>query len=244
MGILGWWFFSSSSLYWIAQGLGAVEGKAATNSLEAFKESYKKGFRVFEIDLRLTKDDEVCASAEEAAMATDKKKFLATKVMEKYEPLCLEGLTRLLKEYPEAFFVLDVNPTKDPNETYRRIYQKLFRAWSETTEFWTRVFPQIYQETDLGFLKGFYRFHSVIYNVTRTKSTDDALVMFVAKSPEVSAVAMSKTMYSSTIAKEARREKRQVYVIGVNQLAESKAFIAKGATGFFTDTLNPLSQVE
>ena len=36
-------------------------GKAYTNSLQAFEYNYKKGFKVFEVDLDFTSDDELIA---------------------------------------------------------------------------------------------------------------------------------------------------------------------------------------
>lgn len=239
VGIAGWWLFSATKISFYARGLGAVEGKALTNSKEAFAESYKKGFRDFEIDLRLTSDDEVCASADEAPVRTDKKTFLAKKIQDKFEPLCLDGLTEILKTHADALFLLDVNPTKDSAEAFRRIYQKLVRAWSDNPEIWSRVTPQIYQELDLGVLKSYYRFRSVAYNLTRTKSTDDAVVMFVARTPEITSVVMDGPKFSSTVAKEARRAGRGVTVIGVNGAKEIAEFSKKGATAFLTDTHGP-----
>ena len=50
-------FFISRNL--IAHALGQVDNTPYTNSLEAFNDSYKRGYRFYEVDLTLTKDNKV-----------------------------------------------------------------------------------------------------------------------------------------------------------------------------------------
>ncbi|AQT83571.1 hypothetical protein B1222_02595 [Paenibacillus larvae subsp. pulvifaciens] len=45
----------------IAHALGMVGGQDGTNSYEAFLANYKKGFRIFEVDLILTSDGKLAA---------------------------------------------------------------------------------------------------------------------------------------------------------------------------------------
>jgi glycerophosphoryl diester phosphodiesterase len=49
---------ASPSAY-IAHALGSVDGYVYTNTVEAFEESYAKGFRLFECDLVLLRDGTV-----------------------------------------------------------------------------------------------------------------------------------------------------------------------------------------
>ena len=46
---------------YIAHALGGVGGKTYTNSIQAFEHNYNKGFKVFEVDLDFTSDDELIA---------------------------------------------------------------------------------------------------------------------------------------------------------------------------------------
>lgn len=46
---------------YIAHALGGIDGKAYTNSPQALEYNYKKGFKVFELDLDFSSDDELIA---------------------------------------------------------------------------------------------------------------------------------------------------------------------------------------
>lgn len=54
--------FSKDVDRFIAHAGGAVQGKTYTNSLEALNASYKKGFRLFELDIIKTSDGEFVAA--------------------------------------------------------------------------------------------------------------------------------------------------------------------------------------
>ncbi|GAA3327987.1 hypothetical protein GCM10020331_070140 [Ectobacillus funiculus] len=45
----------------VVHGLGFIEGYYVTNSLDALLVNYKRGFRVFEIDLNMTSDGHLVA---------------------------------------------------------------------------------------------------------------------------------------------------------------------------------------
>ncbi len=264
VGILGWVFLASSELYWIASSLGGIEGKSGTNSLQAFEVNYKKGFRSFEIDLMLSSDDEVCAFSSLDLMdkefglplrfsKIDHKNFLNQKYFGKFQPLCLEQLTSMIKKNSDVFFVIRTKESRNTTaaqdsgnyeEAFKRIYQKLFRAWAETPEFWTRLIPEISGESDLSYLNKFYRFRSVIYSLDRAKATDDQVYIFAERHPEVTAVSLGTKRFSSALARQLKGLKRGLFLYNINDAKEMNRFVKEGATGFYTDFLEPIAKVK
>ena len=47
----------------IAHAMGGIDGQVYTDSLEAWEENYKRGYRVFEVDLRVLDDATVVCSS-------------------------------------------------------------------------------------------------------------------------------------------------------------------------------------
>lgn len=247
---------------WIAHALGGVGGKDYTNSLEAFVFSYGRGFRVFEIDLMFTADRDVCAFHSLDSMGrefgvphrvseVDAATFRGLRYFGKYTPICLEELGRLMDQYPDALIVLDMKdsqnnaPEQDmrvSRDAFEQIYQHIFEAWRSHPERWQRIIPQIYHAEDLSFLQASHqRFHSVIYTLYRTNASDDEVIAFVSMHPEITAVTTYKTRFRPELAARLANLGRDTFVHTLNDKAEIDGFIARGATGFYTDFHAPLS---
>ena len=101
----------------IAHGMGAVdeiwtEGSAPLNCLEGFLERYEAGVRVFEADLRLTRDGKVVLRHDwwpadwqegiNGASVPTREEFLSKPIFGVYTPLSFRDLLLLLKEIGRA----------------------------------------------------------------------------------------------------------------------------------------------
>ena len=100
----------------IAHGLGAVDDISVLNCLEGFLSQYAQGVRVFEVDLRLTRDQRVVLrhdwragwqrGVSEANVPT-LEEFLEKSILRKYTPLSFQDLLLLMEEYPDICIVTD-----------------------------------------------------------------------------------------------------------------------------------------
>ena len=242
----------------IAHALGSVDGHTYTNSIDAFEHNYGRNFRVFEIDLLLTGDGEVCAfhnveslqpefGVDGRIAETNRDAFLSYRYYGKYRPLCLPELTRLMQTYPDAYFVLDIKSSQhtkqsddskvDP-KTYREVYRKLSQEWQSTPECWDRIIPYIYSPTDRAFLRSVHEFPALIYSLQRTSADDDEVLAFVKTAPEVAAVALNRDRFTEHLARQLGKMSRQIYVYTVNDPSEVDTFVRRGADGFITDSIS------
>lgn len=113
----------------IAHGMGAVEelwteGSAPLNCLEGFLEGYEAGVRVFEADLRLTRDGKVVLRHDwwpsdwqegiNGASVPTREEFLSKPIFGVYTPLSFLDLLLLLEEYPDICIITDTKFT-DPD---------------------------------------------------------------------------------------------------------------------------------
>lgn len=109
----------------VAHALGQVDGRAETNSKEAFFYSYEQGMRVFEADFQLTSDEvlvvrhdfdqmsyynlEQMVINQSTDMTVDR--FTSELINLKYTPLTAEDLVYLFLEHGDTYLITDSKDT-------------------------------------------------------------------------------------------------------------------------------------
>ncbi|ANQ52180.1 sulfatase-like hydrolase/transferase [Flammeovirga sp. MY04] len=108
----------------IAQAGGVIDKENYTNSLEALNNSYKKGFRFFELDFSQTKDKHIVAAhswkafhyflGDNKADAFNYKDFISSKIYGKYSPLDMNLINQWFAKHTDAVLMTDnpISPKK------------------------------------------------------------------------------------------------------------------------------------
>jgi len=114
--------YAKDTLRFIAHAGGAVEGIRYTNSKEALDKSYKKGFRLFELDILKTSDDVFVAAHDwknwaeitqyKGVLPPSYRVFLQSKIHGKYTPMGIEEINAWFTTHEDAVLVTD--KTNDP----------------------------------------------------------------------------------------------------------------------------------
>lgn len=98
----------------IAHAGGCFQGEDYSNSLGALSESYKKGFRIFELDIQITKDNVFVAVHNwiEWAKRNNYKGQLPPLLKDfiehqKVSPLAMNDINKWFAKHPDAFLVTD-----------------------------------------------------------------------------------------------------------------------------------------
>ncbi len=105
------------STRWIAHAGGMWQQQKYTNSLEALNASYQQGFRLFELDLRLTSDGEIVAVHDWSSWSQQvafvgvippsKDEFLHYGIGKNLTPLTMKQINDWFTKHPDAFLVSD-----------------------------------------------------------------------------------------------------------------------------------------
>lgn len=139
--------YSADARRFIAHAGGAIEGHTYTNSLEAMNLSYKKGFRLFELDIIKTADNSFVAahdwkhwasqSGYTGDEAPDLKTFMGRKILGKYTPMDMESINSWFASHPDAILVTDkTNDATGFSQQFvdkQRLMMELF-SWQAVTE--------------------------------------------------------------------------------------------------------------
>ena len=109
--------YKKDTLRYIAHAGGKIEGLTYTNSLEALNLSYKKGFRLFELDIIKTSDGQFVAAHDWeywskttrylGEIPASHEQFLNYKIHDKFTPLDINKINKWFSIHTDAILVTD-----------------------------------------------------------------------------------------------------------------------------------------
>lgn len=223
---------------YVAHALGSIDGKTYTNSKEAFELNYKKGFRIFEVDLILLKDGTVFCAHNNARSKYGLSKAFAETTMDelsgtlclgKYTPLNGSQLLNLLNEYKDAYIITDTK------YSHIAILKTLVaEAEKKYPSVLDRIIPHIAGAYDLRQLRRIYPFQYYMLALYRSSMTDDQVIEFV-KDNHISAVMMWwDSRYTDEFKEKLRRAGAVTYVHSLRDPKKIASFREQGV-GIYID---------
>ncbi|MBE0339356.1 phosphatidylinositol-specific phospholipase C/glycerophosphodiester phosphodiesterase family protein [Paenibacillus sp. 23TSA30-6] len=237
----------------ISHAMGAVDGLAYTNAREAFMNNYKKGSRVFEVDLMFTSDGHLVARHEWTESFTEQmqqeqavgkeqggkpwsyEQFKNTPIYGSYTPVDWNDVLDLLEKYPDAYVVTDTKE-QDPAQIKQLFAQLTRQTQEKNPELLSRIVPQIYDEEMLRTLRSIYPYTSIIYTLYATEDTDDQIIRFVQQN-DITAVTLPENRVSGALVESLRQAGAVCYVNTINDLKDAADYEQMGVRGFYTDVL-------
>lgn len=134
----------------ICHALGEIDRVKFTECQESFEKHYQEGYRVFELDFCLTKDNNPVVlhdwnrfnkgmlsmpshrkNNNDTDMLMTYEEFAETKILGKYTSLTMNRFVSLADRYPDAYFIISA---KSLNQQYDRDVQKIFSELFNQTE--------------------------------------------------------------------------------------------------------------
>lgn len=236
---------------YIAHAMGGVDRRAYTNSLEAFETNYKMGYRMFEIDITFSVENEpillhswnpeglkkLGLPAAWNENRPTKRQFENTLVNGMYHTLSFEDACKLMQKHKDITFVLDA---KAEGERCKRIYEKCVEtAKSIDPKLLDRMIPQIYEEDMLNDVMDVYDFKSIIYSLYKQDELNSKEIIDFAYENGVKAVVVDRSKLSSKFISELKQRGVYVYVNTYNNTEKVKELEQLGAKGIFSDFINP-----
>ncbi|MBW5446996.1 glycerophosphodiester phosphodiesterase [Cohnella sp. CFH 77786] len=229
----------------VAHAMGGIGGTRLTNSREAFVINYGRGFRVFEVDLRLTSDGYPVALHDWGALRNpvSLREFMSMPVRKKYHPLEWSDIVQLAELYPDVYFVTDTKERsrRGIERSFRRIAASL--EASPRPDVRGRIVPQIYRRSMYGQLERIFPFPSYIYTLYDSPDSDGEVVLFLKRAPKIRAVTMPEYRVTRRFVSELKKLGVKIYVHSVNDPRIYETYRRLGVDGIYTDTLAPGSSV-
>lgn len=158
----------------VAHALGNIDSIPYSNSYQAFLNSYRNGFRAFEVDLEILKSGElICfhrGSEGEIGLREEIGQYrledlAGRKFAGKFDLMTAEQFIRATAELSDFVVITD---TKGDFATINRRFVELAREFSPTLL--QRIVPQIYEDGDINLAQAeeIYDFQYVLYSLYKT----------------------------------------------------------------------------
>lgn len=223
----------------IAHALGGIDGISYTNSLEAFIENYKAGYRIFEVDLIFTDDNQLVAKHDwdsNNGTALSYNEYMDSKINEKYAPLDFEDIAILIQTYKDVYIITDTKETDQTNTTmaFQAIYNTANNIDNTILD---RIIPQTYSQDMYGWITDIYNFKDIIYTLYQSNDSDDQVIDFISKN-DITKVTMSTSRISAEFVNRLNQIHVNSYVHTINSTDGAETYISQGVHGFYTDDLN------
>lgn len=233
----------------IAHAMGGIDDIAYTNSLDAFEENYNNGARYFEIDVSITKDNQLVlwhdwGYSPNGVYNLDniptKQEFLEIDSLGKYQPLAVEDLRYILKRYNDVYFITD---TKEQSlELVRQQFEYMVTLFLD--EELEHFIPQFYTEEMYFEIDSIYHFMSYIFTVYQIWEgvTDDVIdyCRFCINN-NIDYLTMPYTVYDlhgDKVIDITNDYNVKVWLHTVNDISDARWYFSNGVRGIYTDFLN------
>lgn len=242
----------------VAHGMGAVEdvwteGSAPLNCLEGFLERYEAGVRVFEADLRLTRDGKVVLRHDwwpsdwqegiNGAAIPTREEFLSKLIFGTYTPLSFQDLLLLLEEYPDVCVITDTKFT-EPDVIFIEFESMLADARAlGRLDLFDRIVIQLYSGVMRQCLDNLYPFPHRIYTLYaegfgQTAAAFRERAAYCAEKG-IEGIALWDGWWDPDYASIAREYGLSVYLHTVNDASAARILLESGADAVYTDILTP-----
>lgn len=228
----------------IAHAMGSVNGVDYTNSKEAFEQSYKKGYRVFEIDLSFTSDNKIVLwhDWEEDTGKYVKQSgrkiptyefFMSHKICKKYTPLSLEDLIDIMKSHPDIYVVTD---SKETN--YLSILKSLVKESKEDDTILNRFIIQFYEYNQYAKIQNVYSFKNCLFTIYNLRDRNLDHIGSFCKENKVPVVGVPPK-YAGNKRDVAKLKEYGVYVYTytINKPRNARFYKQCGIDGIYTDSI-------
>jgi Glycerophosphoryl diester phosphodiesterase len=222
----------------VAHACGGYKGLSYTNSLNAIDSNYDKGFRFFEVDFHLTKDNKIVLIHDWVTMPKrlfgdnssefTEKKFRESKTSNDLVLMDINLLILWLKAHKDAFIVTDCKVDsyyilKKISNSYKNMLKRFYVQMGYFDEY-TRLM-------EMGYT-------NIILALYYTKYSDVDVLKF-ADGHRLYAVSMDVRRAETNLPLKLKNRNVKVYAHSVNSLIKYKQLLNNGVYGIYTDTIPP-----
>jgi len=220
-----------------AHAMGALDGRAYTNSLEAFKQNYAAGYRLFEVDLQLTSDNKLI-TIHESHRISQTSTFKQEQDNVPFTIMTFEELCLLMLEYDDFYIITDTKYTD--NRQNKIIFDVIAETIKRTDpELLKRVVIQFYNPQMYYFLCANYPFlrDNYMYTLYMSPDSDSKVIDFVRRA-RIRAVVMWDFRADKNFVADLVNSGAAVYAHTVNDINAALELYDNGVYGIYTDTLD------
>ena len=225
-----------------------------TNSLEALRQNYNLGHRLFEMDFNLTSDKKLAAvhdwhhfgnKDDVAPSSKEWKKFQgygSPETPSRFTTMLIGDVFDQMIINRDMVLVTDTKSMEIPKEDRITQFKELVsEANKRDKELLDRVIPQIYHQEMFGEIESIYPFKHVIYTLYASPDSGEEVLDFIAKHKEIEAVTVpiDDSRLTLKFIEQVHKLGKRVYVHTIQTYESLTKYAAINVDGFYTGLLTP-----
>ncbi len=235
---------------YVAHAMGDMEDKTYTNSLDAFLTNYALGCRIFECDLSRTADGGIVLWHNWAKNQINAEtplgyvptlaEFRQMKIDDKYTPLTYRDLIALMKEYPDARFLIDSKLSTPEAATQMYSQMRSIAEEEDALGALDRTIVYVYSKSIYRAIDDVYHFDQYVYAFyfldKKAPSTErfKAIADFCAQNG-IDVIALPDEWWSAGYMSALRKADLAMEIHVVNSAARAKKLRKSGVSWICTD---------
>ena len=225
-----------------------------TNSLEALRQNYNLGHRLFEMDFNLTSDKKLAAvhdwhhfgnKDDVAPSSKEWKKFQgygSPETPSRFTTMLIGDMFDQMIINRDMVLVTDIKSMEISKEDRITQFKELVsEANKRDKELLDRVIPQIYHQEMFGEIESIYPFKHVIYTLYASPDSGEEVLDFIAKHKEIEAVTVpiDDSRLTPKFIEQVHKLGKRVYVHTIQTYESLTKYAAINVDGFYTGLLTP-----
>lgn len=219
----------------LAVGFGEWKAQEGSNTREVLEENYRNGQRLFGMELMLSSDGILLGKRLEKENGIFLPDTLAKEkaVQQEYTLLSFAELCELGKDYPEAYFYVDLQEAGNL-AAWERLYRSVI-VQAKTADILDRILFPYDSVESYHLLLDLYAAANCIY-VPAAAVTEEEIEA-VVQDTACEAAILSQELLSAGLLEMLTQQECLVYVAGLSQEDEDTTLFQKGAYGLVTDRM-------
>ena len=225
-----------------------------TNSLEALRQNYNLGHRLFEMDFYLTSDKKLAAvhdwnqfgNKNDVALSSDEwKKFKAygsPETPSRFTTMLVGDVLDQMVINKDMVLITDTKSMEIPKEDMIIQFQDIVsEAKKRDKELLDRVIPQVYNQDMFGEIEAIYPFQHVIYTLYSSPDSAEEVIDFISKHDEIEAVTISfaDPRFNPDFINAVHRLGKRIYIHTIHTYDDLTKYANVNVDGFYTGLLTP-----
>jgi glycerophosphoryl diester phosphodiesterase len=211
--------------------MGGIEGRIYTNSREAWKSSYDRGYRVMEVDLRFLKDGTLVCT-HEAPGDSEVANFRSSLVLGRFASVTATDLAALMVDYPDVWVMVDFK--LGPGLQKQALSELRSILGGDTS----RIIVQIYDDSGYWVARRM-GYREIVYTLFRQPKRRWARSIDFAAKHRIKFVSMSADRATRGLVRRARKKGLWVGIHPVNRTSKRSQLRKIGATHIYSSFLAP-----
>ena len=232
---------------YIRHALGGLDTYQYLNTIEALENSYKKGFRLFEVDVRFTSDDKLVLThgweevdyIERMGISYDEqnsiptyKEFMNYKIQGRYSATSFNDLVKYMKNNRDIFVLLDFG--KCSYEETLKAYKAVVSEANSNNKILRRFIVGGHTTDMIRAVKEVYDFDLINLYLPREEKREEELknldnYILFCKENNISSFSVSTKNYTEEVAQKMKESNLISYVFTSDNKEEVKKIFDMGA---------------